>query len=240
MWHARTLRQKIRAWAANKPLQFILAIAATFLAVVALCGWVYDEFFKHERPLVEISNASLGGPLSIDDHGLYVGVRTRLENTSNVPAVTAVDSRLIFVTDSHPKDAIIRAQDQLCDDLQQRIRNDKVTTGTLFHGPELYPLTTGVNAGANELTEAARKFTAANYPPSTNERFFIPLVVSCVVYKSAFGWTYYRSAYANMILGAYCNAAKLCSTGPIPLRAGVINPDQLVLAPSFEAEARIE
>jgi hypothetical protein len=231
MWHARTLRQKIRAWAANKPLLFFLTVAGIILAAMALGGWGYDEFFKHERPLVEISNASLGGPLSIDDHGLSVNVTTPLQNTSNIPAVTAVDSKLFLVTDHHPKPGIIKAQDELCDDLQRRVRNNAGMTRTLFHGPESYPMTTGVSVSAKELNEAVRKL---------NQNSIEPIVISCVVYKSVFGRTFYRTAYANMIMKPVCDAAQHCSGGAVPFRTGVINPEQLMFVPSFEAEARVE
>jgi hypothetical protein len=240
MWHARTPRQKIRAWAANKPLLFILAIVGTILTAVALVGWSYDEFFKRERPLVEISNASLGGPLSIDDHGLSVMVTTPLQNTSNIPAVTAVDSKLFLVTDQHPKPGIIKAQDELCDDLQQRVRNDKVLTRTLFHGPEPYPMTTGVSVSAKELDGAVRKLNEIIKPPDSPDKDIEAIVISCVVYKSVFGRTFYRSAYANMIMKPVCGAAQHCSGGPVPFRPGVINPEQLMFVPSFEAEARVE
>jgi hypothetical protein len=192
MWHAKGLRQSIKAWAKNQTLGFAMAVAFGVITVIGVLGWAYDEFFKHERPMVEISNAALGGPLLIDDNGLNVKVTTPLENTSGTLA-------------------IMKAQDERCDGLQRRVRTGDAVTRTLFHGPESIPLTT-----------------------------LAPLVISCVVYQSVFGRTFYRSAYANMIMKPICNAARICNGGPVPFRPVVINADQLMFAPRFDADAGVE
>jgi hypothetical protein len=101
-------------------------------------------------------------------------------------------------------------------------------------------MTAGIGVGAKELIEAARKFTAAFQPNSTGEMEFAPVVLSCVVYKSVSGRTFYRSAYANEIMMPICDAALHCNGGPVPFRPGLINTDQLMFAPSFDAEARVE
>ena len=119
-----------------------MAVVFGVITVIGVLGWAYDEFFKHERPMVEISNAALGEPLLIDDNGLNVKVTTPLENTSGTLAVTAVDSKLFLVIDHSPKDAIMKAQDERCDGLQRRVRTGDAVTRTLFHGPESIPLTT--------------------------------------------------------------------------------------------------
>ena len=96
-----------------------------------------------------------------------------------------------------------------------------------------------MSVGSKELNEAVRKYAAAYTPPSGGMQFE-PLVISCVVYKFVFGRTFYRSAYTNMIIKPIGNAAQICNGGPVPFRPVVINADQLMFAPSFDADARVE
>jgi hypothetical protein len=57
-YHANTLKQKLKAWARNNTLMFVLAVigaVGTVATVIALGGWVYDEFLKktaHVAPRV--------------------------------------------------------------------------------------------------------------------------------------------------------------------------------------------
>jgi hypothetical protein len=45
-WHVNTFGQKIRAWARNNTLVFVLTLIFGVFGVVGTCGWIYDEFFK--------------------------------------------------------------------------------------------------------------------------------------------------------------------------------------------------
>ena len=116
-----------------------MAVVFRVITVIGVLGRAYDEFFKHERPMVEISNAALGGPLLIDDNGLNVKVTTPLENTSGTLAITAVDSKLFLVIDHSPKDAIMKAQDERCDGLQRRVRTGDAVTRTYSTDQNRFP-----------------------------------------------------------------------------------------------------
>jgi hypothetical protein len=48
-YHAKTLKQKLRAWARNDTLLFGLTVLGIVIGVIALGGWAYDEFIKKPR-----------------------------------------------------------------------------------------------------------------------------------------------------------------------------------------------
>ncbi len=53
MWHAKTLRHKLRAWAKNKTLSFVISVGSVFLTVAALATWVYDNLTKPKPAVVQ-------------------------------------------------------------------------------------------------------------------------------------------------------------------------------------------
>jgi hypothetical protein len=46
VFHASTLRQKVKAWARNSTLTFVLTVVGLIITVAAFSGWAYDEFLK--------------------------------------------------------------------------------------------------------------------------------------------------------------------------------------------------
>jgi len=46
MWHAKTLRHKLRAWAKNKTLSFVISVGSVFVGTVGLATWVYDNLTR--------------------------------------------------------------------------------------------------------------------------------------------------------------------------------------------------
>jgi hypothetical protein len=51
-WHAKGFWRRIKAWAKNQTLGFVLALIFGSAGLIALGGWVYDEFVKHPAPVV--------------------------------------------------------------------------------------------------------------------------------------------------------------------------------------------
>src|ERR1700722_15639004 len=49
-YHASTLKQKLRAWARNDTLVFVLTVVGVVFGLIALGGWAYDEFKKKLPP----------------------------------------------------------------------------------------------------------------------------------------------------------------------------------------------
>jgi len=163
------------------------------------------------RPWLQIKGQRLASPLTIDDKGLRVDFTTPLENTSELPAIAAVKSKLFFVTyDSKPEQAVMEEQDKLCDDLQQGIVNGDIPTRTFFHGPDTFPQSSWLIADAKEVNEASRKMSAYFTSPILEVA-----VLSCVVYKSTSGKEFYRTAYADMVEWPYCQNGS-CSGGTLP------------------------
>ena len=67
MWHARTVRHKLQAWARNKTLSFVLSVVSVLLGVTTLAPWVYDNFIKPKPVAVQprnTGNAVTSGPQS--------------------------------------------------------------------------------------------------------------------------------------------------------------------------------
>ena len=52
VWHAKTFGRRIKTWAKNQTLSFVLAVVFGLITTVGVVGWVYDEFFKHATPVV--------------------------------------------------------------------------------------------------------------------------------------------------------------------------------------------
>jgi hypothetical protein len=63
MWHAKTLKNRLRAWARNKTLGFIITVFSVFLT---LGIWVYGEFIRTKTvvPAHNTGNATTSGPNS--------------------------------------------------------------------------------------------------------------------------------------------------------------------------------
>jgi len=67
MWHATTLKHKLRAWAKNKTLSFVISIASVLVTIAAVATWVYDNFTKPKPAVVQphsTGNALTSGPQS--------------------------------------------------------------------------------------------------------------------------------------------------------------------------------
>jgi hypothetical protein len=67
MWHAKTLKQRLRAWAKNKTFSFVLAVISVLLGIPALASFVYDNFIKSSPAVVQPLNAgsaTTSGPQS--------------------------------------------------------------------------------------------------------------------------------------------------------------------------------
>jgi hypothetical protein len=98
MWHAKTPSQKIRSWAKNRTLGFVLTVVFGAIGVIGVLGWGYDEFFEHppvqkhkpERP-VTTGPATTTGP--------------------NSPATTGDNNRIEINNGTPPPDSKIKDKD---------------------------------------------------------------------------------------------------------------------------------
>jgi hypothetical protein len=65
MYHASTFNQKLKAWARNHTLGFILTIIGLLVGSVSLFGWAYDEFVRKPPPSIPSGRA---GFLQLEDY----------------------------------------------------------------------------------------------------------------------------------------------------------------------------
>ncbi|HKW65484.1 MAG TPA: hypothetical protein VJN89_23235 [Candidatus Acidoferrum sp.] len=67
MWHAKTFKHKLQAWAKNKTLSFVISAVSLGLTISALATWTYDNFIKQKTAVVQphnTGNAVTSGPQS--------------------------------------------------------------------------------------------------------------------------------------------------------------------------------
>jgi hypothetical protein len=66
MWHAKTLKNKVRAWARNKTLSFVLTVFGGLGVFLTFGIWVYDDFIKVKAvaPARSTGSATTSGPNS--------------------------------------------------------------------------------------------------------------------------------------------------------------------------------
>lgn len=67
MWHAKTFKNKLRAWVRNKTLGFVLTVIGALSLFLTLGIWVYDDFIKPKTipvPIRTTGNATTSGPNS--------------------------------------------------------------------------------------------------------------------------------------------------------------------------------
>jgi len=77
-WHAKTLKQKIKAWARNQTVVFVLAVVGACASIAGVIGWAYDEFRKSAPPKALVTDTVTAVP----GHGNAV------TTAPNSPAIT--------------------------------------------------------------------------------------------------------------------------------------------------------
>jgi hypothetical protein len=220
--HANGFWRKIQSFAQNETKTFVLG---TVLSLAGVVGAFYGgshinlaqttgpnspaingngtviNYGATPRPWVAIRDPALANTVQLSERGFDAWVRLPLENTSATPAVAAVGASLFFVTDNHPKAGIEKAQDDLCESIHRHLESEDTMISTVFRGTQQIVTTTAVHADRKVVDEAIQLMTKNYYSP---EREFIPVIISCVVYRATTGKEYFRSAYANQVSRFVC------------------------------------
>lgn len=132
----------------------------------------------------------LNGPVVIDGDGVTVDVATFYQNTGSSPAIDTVsDSKLYLIKQSHPEAEESQIQATICNDLKNKVRTDKTLTRTVS-GFDNSPIFARLNIRKAELDEVTRAWNGQ----------FIPVVLSCVVYRSAFDQTTFHTTSESSVI----------------------------------------
>lgn len=260
--HSKGLWSRVRSFARNDTKKFVLTTAIGLGSILAaLYGGAHLSFIRTvgqnspailgngnvitygisdtARPWVAIKDPTLTDVVTLSDRGFDASVRLPLENTSETPALAAVDASLFFVTDHHPEVGIEKAQDDLCRRIQNRMESGGMITSTVFRGNDRSPMTVLVHADTRE-TDAATRLMTSNFMPPGSPPEIYPVILSCVVYRTTPGKEFFSTAYANMIGRLICQKTpgKACGVGPMFARRRRYLAAELAFPPMFEPPTR--
>ena len=182
----------------------VAVIAATIYAAIAALQWcemrkatnaattaanvAAKQLDVSERPWARIG-ISLSGPLVIDRNGLKMTTKIVMQNSGNSPATTILMESRMRVSSGWPDIQITNERNLLCEDLKQRAIINENYLETLFPGTDQSPQFSNLSVSRADLDQAIR---------IGNGRI-IPLILTCVVYRSIFNDIFHKTAYSSVV-----------------------------------------
>jgi hypothetical protein len=170
-----------------------------------------------ERPWVKLA-ITVSGPLKFDGHGLSSVIRIVPQNSGNSPAVFVIIKSEMLLDIGWQDLRVAEERTRLCGDLKKLASENREEFETFFPGAEETPRLWNVNVPKADVDRIIE----------TGIDRGIPLVVSCVVYRSTFNDTFHETAYTSTI-GTFDPAQNNGMGMGIPLKSGsTINPERLL------------
>lgn len=142
-----------------------------------------------ERPWLRMDLA-LNAPAILDQDGFHVNLKVTLKNVGNSPAIAVMmEPRFFIEPQKLGQDLEIRdKQEALCDDMKKRALINLTLLPTLFPGSDPVPTNWPMNISKVAVDAAGRAS--------------VPVIVSCVVYRSTFNDTFHKTTYSSHILAS--------------------------------------
>jgi hypothetical protein len=172
-----------------------------------------------ERPWIKMQ-ISPAGPLTLDQYGLTNRVRIDMQNFGNSPAISVLMQSQMFLNTGWPTLEVAEKRNKLCNDLKHQASTSKEELETMFPGTDVTTRFWNVNVPKSDVDQILK----------TGNNRAIPLIVSCVVYRSTFNDAFHETAYWSTVMTFDRNQQNGIGMA-IPLGLGSsINPTQLFIA----------
>jgi hypothetical protein len=167
-------------------------------------------------------------PLKFDDWGLQTVLKIVTKNTGNSAAASVMMASKMYVNTGWSTVQVIPMRDKFCDDLKESV--SKPYSGAIeVMFPGTYPAVTFPRLGVPKAD--VEKVIQLAGPTGV-----MPLILTCVVYRSTFNDTYHESAYSSYV--GFLDPHKVNSfVTAVKIQPNIsINPDHLVLQNEFHGD----
>jgi hypothetical protein len=172
-----------------------------------------------ERPWVKMSISP--SALKVDQYGLTAQIRIVTQNSGNSPAVSVVMKSEMLLDSGWQELRIAEERTKLCGELKKLASENREEFETIFPGTAETPKFWNLTVPKTDVDKTIQ----------TGVDRGIPLVVSCVVYRSTFNDTFHETAYTSTIMTVENGMGM-----GIPLKQNsTINPERLALASQTHA-----
>jgi hypothetical protein len=180
-----------------------------------------------ERPWIQL-DLSLSEPLIFNKDGLQAVLKIVMNNTGHSAGASVLMASEMHARAGWPTMEMIQAREKLCNQVKESVT--KPYSGAievLF--PGTYPVVTFAHM-------AVPKADVENVTKLSGVDQILPLIFTCVVYRSTFNDTFHESAYTSFV-GFVDPQRKNALLGPITIARNMkINPEQLVLQNEFHGD----
>jgi hypothetical protein len=180
-----------------------------------------------ERPWIQLDLA-LSEPLKFDQDGLHSLLKIVMKNTGNSAAASVLMTSEMHVKPGWPDVEMIQLREKLCDQLKQSVTNPfSGAVDVMF--PGTYPVGEFRRLGVP-------KSDVENAAKLAGTTGLIPLILTCVVYRSTFNDTFHESAYSSYVgfFDPHKNNGIVMAIKIEPNMS--INPDHLSLQTVFHGD----
>jgi hypothetical protein len=143
-----------------------------------------------ERPWIQL-DLSLGEPLKFDEGGLHSLLKIVLKNTGHSAAASVLMTSEMYVKPGWPDVEMVQLREKLCEQLKESATHPfSGAVDVMF--PGTYPV--------GELRRlGVTKSDVENTAKLAGNTRLVPLVLTCVVYRSTFNDTFHESAYSSYV-----------------------------------------
>jgi hypothetical protein len=177
-----------------------------------------------ERPWLQVDLA-IRSPLIVSKDGISFSVETILKNTGNSPAASVYMESRMRVASDWPFKLMLKEQNSLCDRVRTSVAANQDTLETLFPKTEKEPNFWHVGVTKAELDQAS----------GNGKTTVLPLIFTCVVYRSTFSDTFHETAYISA-LGTFDPKSPFPGMIGITNKETTINPNLLVMTTQVRAK----